>query len=305
MDHWTEVYNKKMGVKIDYKGIGSGKGIDNMMERVSLFGGTDVPLTDAQLKKAKDIHGEVVHIPLALGAVAVTYNLPDITLPIRFTGSILADIYLGKIKKWNEEALSFCNPGLKLPDVDIAVVYRSDSSGTTGIWTDYLSKISGEWESKVGKGTTAKWPVGIGAEKSTGVAGLVTKTVGAIGYVELTYALERNLKVGSLKNKADKYVMPTLESVTAAASAEVQSIPADLRFSLTNTNGEDSYPIAGCACAVLYANQPASHHAELVKFLKWSVTEGQVELPMLRFAPLPAQMLEKINAQLATIRSVK
>jgi phosphate transport system substrate-binding protein len=305
MDHWAKLYEEKTGVKITYTGNGSGSGVQNMIDRVGDFGCTDAFLTDAQLKKANDQGGAVVHVPLALGAVVVTYNLE--VKQLRFTGEVLADIYLGKITKWNDPAHRACNPGAELPDLEITVVRRSDSSGTTAIWTDYLSKVSKDWADKVGTGTIVKWPVGEDAEKNPGVAKAVSRQAGAIGYVELGFALERNLKYAQVRNKAEAYILPSLESATAAAAAALEDIKDDLRFSLTNTPGKESYPICGATWLVVYADQSAQKQKgkELVKFLRWAVTDGQAKLEDLRYAPLPEKMAERVKKQIDTIKTAE
>jgi phosphate transport system substrate-binding protein len=303
MQHWTPLYEKQTGVKIEYSGIGSGRGVANLVDRVLDFGCTDAFLTDAELAKARESGGAVVHIPLAMGAVVVTYSLPDLDEPLQFTGPVLADIYLGKITKWNHQSIAACNRHLKspLPDLDITVIHRSDQSGTTFIWTDFLNQASpAEWD-KVGVGTLVKWPVGRGAEKNQGVAKAVLQTRGAIGYVELTYALENNMRVARVKNDV-KFVEPTLESVTAAANAKLLTIPADLRYTLTNAPGEESYPIAGTTWAVVYTHQSGAKGRELVKFLRWATHEGQEHLPALRYAPLPPNLVTRIDEVLGTIR---
>jgi phosphate ABC transporter phosphate-binding protein len=303
MDHWAELYEKQTGVKIVYSGIGSGRGVDNMIDRVSDFGCTDAYLTNDKLAKARGVHGEVVHLPLALGAVVATYNLPGVNTQLRLTGPVLADIYLGKITRWNHEALVASNPGVDLPDREILVIHRSDSSGTTAIWTEYLQEVSGEWADRVKSGSVVTWPAGEGAEYSDGVAKAVSQKVGAIGYVELSFALQRNLRFALVQNRNDRFVEPTLESVTAAANASLRTIPADLRYSLTNAPGEDSYPIVGTTWAVLYVDQTGPRGKELVKFLRWALRDGQAHLKSLRYAPLPPPLVARADAKLATIRT--
>jgi phosphate transport system substrate-binding protein len=306
MEYWTKLYEEKSGVKIEYVGNGSGRGILNMTDKVTDFGCTDAFMTEAELNKAKEGVGEVLHIPLAMGAVVVTYNLPDVKKQLIFRGENLADIYLGNITKWNDPAIVANNPGVDLPDMAITVIHRSDPSGTTAIWTEYLSKVSKPWAEKVGTGTTVKWPVGEEAEKSDRVAKAVRDTVGAIGYVELSFALERNLKYAQIKNRVEKPIQPSLESVTAAANASLQEINPDLRYSLTNPPGEESYPISGTTWMVLYLDQTGTRKKgkELVKFLQWAVTEGQPRLKDLRYAPLPPKLVnlvkEKINGILTS-----
>jgi phosphate transport system substrate-binding protein len=302
MEYWASLYEQQTGVKIKYDGIGSGNGVTNMIEKVLDFGCTDAYMTDEQLNKARK-NGDVIHIPLVTGAVVATYNLPDVPKQLRFTGPVLADIYLGKIKNWNHESIKASNPGVTLPDRDITVIHRSESSGTTFIWTDYLCEVSIEWKDKVGKGNSVPWPVGEDAEKNDGVARAVSLKDGAIGYVELSFALERNLRFAQVKNSAGRYIHPSLESVTAAATASLEKIPEDLRYRLTNPPGDGSYSIAGSTWVVLYRNQPGAKGKELVKFLRWAVHEGQQHLADMRYAPLPPNLVQRIDDKLGTIRT--
>jgi phosphate transport system substrate-binding protein len=260
-------------------------------------------MNDEQLARARSAGGDVVHVPLVMGAVVPTYNLPDIKQQLRFTGPVLADIYLGKIRRWNEEPIRVLNPGVALPNMPITVVHREDSSGTSFIWTDFLSKASAEWKSKVGAHTAPTWPVGQAGRHNNGVASLVSRNNGAIGYVELTYALENNLRFGVVKNREGRFVQPTLESVTAAAEASLTVIPEDLRYTLTDAPGEDSYPLAGTVFAVLYVDQtPNASARELVAFLHWVTHDGQAYVMDVRFAPLPPQLVKRIDAKLATVK---
>jgi phosphate transport system substrate-binding protein len=304
MEYWTKLYEEKTGVRIEYVGNGSGSGIANMTDKVTDFGCTDAFMTDAQLKKAKANVGEVLHIPLAMGAVVVTYNL-EVKKQLTFRGEVLAQIYLGEITKWNHPAILQSNPGVDLPDTTITVIHRGDASGTTAIWTEYLTKVNPDWEKLVGTGTTVKWPVGEDAEKNDGVAKAVSKTVGAIGYVELSFALERNLKYAQIKNSQNKAIQPTLESVTTAAVAALADIKpdSDLRYSLTNPPGEDSYPIVGTTWMVLYMDQTAAKKKgkELVGFLRWAMDEGQPKLKDLRYAPLPPKLAALVKEKIGKI----
>jgi phosphate transport system substrate-binding protein len=305
MRHWTPLYEKQVGGRIEYKGMGSSKGIAGMTDQFLDFGCTDAPMTDAQLARARQARGEVIHVPLALGAVVPTYNLPGTTTPLRFTGPLLADIYLGKVKRWNDQAIALNNPGQALPDLPITVVHRAEGSGTTFIWTDYLSKASAQWREKVGKGTTVPWPVGQAGKGNDGVVTAVTRTTGAIGYVELTYALSENLPAGHVKNRDGVFVAPTLESVTAAAAAALQTIPDDLRFSLTDAPGQAPYPIAGSVWAVLYLDQPTERGAELARFFRWATHEGQHHMRALCYAPLPDSLVKRIEAKLSRIQGAR
>src|SRR5262249_43941842 len=250
MSKWTAEYDKAKGVKVNYQSVGSGGGIKKNTEKTYDFGCTDPPMNDEQLKKAQDVGGDVVHIPLILGAIVPAYNLEGITEPLRFTGPVLADIYLGNITKWNDKALQDLNPKATLPDKEINVVYRSDGSGSSYIWSDYLSKGSGEWKKKVGKGTSPNFPRGVGEKGTEGVAGHVKRTPGSIGYMELTYALQNNIGYGTVRNKDGEFVKGELKTVTAAAAGALSQIPDDLRFSLTDPPGKDAYPISGAVWAV-------------------------------------------------------
>jgi phosphate transport system substrate-binding protein len=307
MDYWTDLYEKKTGVKVTYVGNSSGSGVQNMLDRVSDFGCTDAFISDAQLKKIRESSGDVLHLPLAMGAVVVTYNL-EVKKQLVFRGDILADIYLGKITKWNDPAIIANNPGVDLPDLPITVIHRSDSSGTTAIWTEYLSKVSKTWADKVGTGTTVKWPVGDEDAKNQGVAKKVNQTVGAIGYVELSFALERNLRYAQVYNKNEtKPIQPSLESVISAANAALQEITkdSDLRYSLTLPPGEESYPICGTTWMVVYLDQTGAKKKgkELVKFLEWAVTEGQPKLKDLKYAPLPEKLVARVKEKIASIQT--
>ena len=245
MEHWAPLYEQKSGTKIDYTSLGSSYGVEGVLKHFLDFGCTDAFLSDEQLAIAK---GRVVHIPLVLGAVVPTYNVNDPTgqpLQLRFTGPLLANIYLGVVKKWNDPTIAVNNPGKKLPDLDIHVVHRSDGSGTTSIWTDYLSKASAEWKSHVGAGNRVDWLVGEGAEKNDGVADVVSRVAGSVGYVEFSFALANGLRVGQVKNKSGVFIEPSVDSVTAAAAASMDEIPADLRYSLTDAPGKSSYPDFG------------------------------------------------------------
>lgn len=302
MTKWAGVYTKDRGVRIDYTASGSGNGIQQMIDKKNDLGCTDAPMTDAQLEKAQKAGGEVLHIPLVMGGVVPAYNLADIKEPLRFNGPVLADIFLGKIKKWNDEALKKLNPGVTLPDKDIAVVHRSDGSGTTYIWSDYLSKVSATWKDQVGKGTDLKWPTGEGFPKNDGVAGHVTRTPGAIGYVELIYALRNNIQYGAVQNGAGNFVRASLASVTAAGEGALTKIPDDLRYSLTNAPGKDAYPICGTTWAVLYVKQPPGKGQGLAAFLRWATHEGQEYTAELQYASLPQGLVERIDQKLSLLK---
>jgi phosphate transport system substrate-binding protein len=290
---WFDEYGKAHpGVRINYQSIGSGGGIKQLSASTVFFGASDMPMTDAQLKAAP---GPIRHFPTVLGAVVPVYNLGNTTL--RFTGPLLADIYLGKVTKWNDPAIAAVNPGVALPATDIAVVHRSDGSGTTFIFCDFLSKTSPEFKQKVGASTSVQWPAGVGGKGNEGVSGLVKQTPGAIGYVELIYALQNKIAFGAVQNKSGAFVTASLESVTAAA-AGVQ-MPDDFRVSITNPEGKDAYPIASFTWILLYQNPTDAQRAKVMNdFMKWALTDGQKEVAALGYAPLPKEIVEKELAKL-------
>ncbi len=297
---WFDEYAKvEPGLRFNYQSIGSGGGIRQVTERTVDFGATDGPMTDDQLRKA----GEVLHVPTVLGAVVATYHVPG-NPKLRFTPDVLADIFLGKITKWNDDRIRAVNPDAKLPSQPIVVVHRSDGSGTTYIWVDYLSKVSPEWERKVGRGTSVKWPVGLGGKGNEGVAGQVKNTPGALGYAELAYAVTNKLPVAHIRNQAGKFIEPTIESTTAAAAGAARSMPADFRVSLTNPPGDKAYPIASFTWLLVYRDQPdAVKGRALVKFLWWAIHDGQRYASDLFYAPLPAEVVKQIEEKLKLITS--
>jgi phosphate transport system substrate-binding protein len=305
MSKWASEYEKAKGAQVNYQSVGSGGGIQQMTAKTFDFGCTDAPMNEEQLQKARETGGEVVHIPLAMGGVVPTYSLEEVAEPLRFSGPVLADIFMGKVKKWNDPALRTLNPNANLPDKDIVIVHRSEGSGTTYIWADYLSKVSPEWKEKVGVGTSVKWPVGTGQKGNEGVAGLVQRTPGSIGYVELIYATQNNIKFGSVRNKDGLFVTASLESVTAAADNALSLIPEDLRYSITDAPGKDSYPVSGTVWAVVYVDQPADKGQAVIDFLKWITHEGQEFTAELHYARLPKGLIEKVDAKLAQVRIVK
>jgi phosphate transport system substrate-binding protein len=301
MSKWADDYDKAKGVKINYQSIGSGGGIQQMTARTVDFGCTDSPLNDEQLKKCEEMGGKAVHVPLVMGAAVAIYNLEGLKEPLRFTGPVLADIYLGKVKKWNDKALRDLNPNAELPDQEIVVVHRSDGSGTTFIFVDYLSKVSKEWEKKVGVGTSVNWPTGIGQKGSEGISGQVRRSAGSIGYVELTYAIQNKMQFGLIKNREGEYVKAGMESVTAAANASLTEIPEDLRYSITDAPGKGSYPISGTVWAVLYDKQPAGKGRLVVDFLRWVTHEGQDSCEALHYARLPRGLVERLEKKLDAV----
>lgn len=295
MAHWTAEYEKKTGARVAYDAVGSGKGVDGVLAGTFAFGCTDAPVSDARLAEARAAGREVVHVPLALGAVVPVYNIPGVEGQLRFTGPVLANIYLGKITRWDDEALKVSNPGAKLPSLPIAVVHREEASGTTAIWTDYLSKASPAWQSGPGAGTTVKWPVGIAARLNEGVAQAVLRTPGAVGYVELSYALANAQPFGLVRNRDGRFPPPTLASVTAAG-ASLAAIPDDLRFSLTDAPGPESWPVAGTVWAVAGVPAGGGLDPDVLAFLEWATHEGQAATADLRYAPLPPRLVDRLDA---------
>lgn len=278
-------YNKTTGLKVNYQSIGSGGGIRQITNKTVDFGGSDAPLNDEQTK-ATGV--DMLHIPMACGADVISYNLPDVKDTLKFTPDVIANIFLGKITKWNDPALAAINPGVKLPDMPILVAHRSDGSGTTYIWTDYLSKVSDEWKTKVGKGSAVNWPTGLGSKGNEGVSGTVKTTPGAIGYIELAYAFQNQMPVGKLKNEAGNFITPSLASITAAGNI---TLPADAKVSITNTSAPDGYPVSSFTWAIIYKEQKYSDRSQakatnLLKLLWWNVHEGQQFCQPLLYAPL-------------------
>jgi phosphate transport system substrate-binding protein len=304
MSKWASEYDKAKGVQVNYQSIGSGGGIQQMTAKTFDFGCTDGPMNPEQLQKAKEVGGDVVHLPLVMGAVVPAYNLAEINEPLTFSGPVLADIYLGKIKKWNDKALQDLNPNVKLPAQDIGVVHRSDGSGTTYIWVDYLSKVSDEWQKRVGVATSVDWPCGEGAKGNEGVAGRVKATPGAIGYIELIYALQNGIKFGAVKNREGATILADLKSVTAAADNALKdkNIPDDLRYSITDAAGKDSYPISGTVWAVIYVNQPADKGQAVVDYLRWCTHDGQQFCEPLKYAKLPPGLVERMEKKLDVVK---
>jgi len=298
---WFDVYSQKAGVQFNYQSIGSGGGIKQTIEGTVDFGATDGPMSNDQLKEVKDKQGSsVLHIPTVMGAVVVTYNVPGVGERLRITPDILARIFLGQITKWNDEKIVAANPGKSIPDQAIVVVHRSDGSGTTNIFTDYLSKVSRTWEANIGRGTSVNWPVGLGGKGNEGIAGVVKQTEGAIGYVELAYAVKNNLAYALVQNKAGEYVEASFESVSAAAAGAIKSMPSDLRVFITDADGKDSYPISGFTWLLVYQNMKDKEKAKaVVGFLKWAMQDGQSYAKDLYYAPLPKEVvalcLDKIN----------
>ncbi len=300
---WFSDYAAQTHVEINYQSIGSGGGVRQISDMTVDFGASDGPMSDAEIAKVKG--GPILHIPTVLGADVLTYNLPGITQSLRFSPEAIAGIFLGKITKWNDPQLVALNPGVKLPDQDILVVHRSDGSGTTYIWTDYLSSVSPEWAKGPGKGKDVQWPVGLGGKGNEGVAGQVKQTPYAIGYVELAYARQNKLPYASVKNAAGKFVEPSIESVTAAAASVTATLPAntDYRISIVNGPGAAAYPISSFTWLLVYKNQTnATKGKQLVDFLKWMLHDGQKETAALDYAPLPTEMVKRLDAYVKEIK---
>ncbi len=300
---WFDLYNKMTGVEINYASIGSGGGIRQITEATVDFGASDAPLTPDQRSAFEKARGsEVLHIPIIIGGEAITYNLPGVGSGLVLDGPTLADIYLGNISKWNDPRLVKLNPGINLPNKSILVCHRSDGSGTSFIFTNFLSKVSSEWKSKVGFSTAVDWPVGLGGKGNEGVSGLVKHTEGAIGYVELAYAITNNLPYAKMKNE-DGYVVPVnFNTVTAAAAGASKHMPADLCPVITNSPGKDSFPICGFSWIVVPQKISDKTKADaLIKFLKWAVTKGQTYAEKLYYSPLPKSVQKLDLAQIDKI----
>ena len=297
---WFSEYHKlHPDIQINYQSIGSGGGIRQVINGTVDFGASDGPMTDDMLKEAKS---KILHMPTVLGADVPAYNIPGVNVELKFTPEALAGIFLGKITKWNDKAITSVNPGVSLPDRDIIVVHRSDGSGTTYIWTDYLSKVSPEWQSAVGKGTSVKWPMGLGGKGNEGVAGSIRQLQGSIGYVELIYAVQNNITYGSVKNAAGNFVKASLESVTAAA-ASAPKMPADFRVSITNAPGKDAYPISSFTWLLIPAqSKDAAKGKILADFLNWMVTDGQKMTNALSYAPLPDNVASKVKDAIKQVK---
>jgi phosphate transport system substrate-binding protein len=297
---WFSEYGKShSGVQINYQPIGSGGGIRQVTSGTVDFGASDMPMTDKQLQDSKT---KIMNIPTVLGAVVPAYNIPGVSGEVKFTPDALAGIFLGKISKWNDKAITSANPGVNFPDKDIIVVHRSDGSGTSFIWTDYLSKVSPEWKSSVGADTSVKWPIGLGNKGNEGVSGLIRQMSGSIGYVELIYAVQNKITYGSVRNAAGNFVMGSLDSVTAAA-ASAPKMPADFRVSITNAPGKDAYPISSFTWLLIpVPSKDAAKGKILNDFLGWMVTDGQKMTAALTYAPLPDNVVEKVKEAIKQVK---
>jgi phosphate transport system substrate-binding protein len=296
---WFAEYNKlHPNVRINYQPIGSGGGIRQLTNQTVFFGATDGPMTNDQIQAAG---ARILHLPTVLGGVVPVYNVAGVSAELRFSGPLLADIFLGKVTKWNDPAIAKENPGVSLPGSDITVVHRADGSGTTYIWADYLAKVSPEWKQKVGVATSVNWPVGVGGKGNEGVAGLVTQTPGSIGYVELIYALQNKIPYGAVKNSAGEYLRASLESVTAAATEG--KMPPDFRVSITNAPGKNAYPIASFTWLLFYESPKDKAKAKaMVDFMRWALADGQKYAAELGYAPLP---LSVVNLESEALKKIK
>jgi phosphate transport system substrate-binding protein len=298
---WFDLYHTAhSNVQINYQSIGSGGGIRQLLDKTVDFGASDGPMSDDQLKQASM---PILHFPTVLGAAIPSYNVPGVQGDLNFTADALAGIFLGKVSKWNDPAIAGANPGVKLPSDDIVVVHRSDGSGTSYIWTDYLSKVSPEWQQKVGKGTSVNWPVGLGGKGNEGVSALIQQTPGSLGYVELIYAVQNKIPYGKVKNSSGTFVKADLASVSAAAAAAAKNMPDDFRVSITNPEGKDAYPIASFTWLLIPSKFADATKRDVVKdFLKWMMTDGQQYCDALSYAKLPKEVVAKEMKAIAKIQ---
>jgi len=299
---WFDEYGKSNpDVRINYQSIGSGGGIKQLQAGTVDFGASDAPLSDEEMRA---MPAPVVHLPMVAGAVVLAYRLPGVPTGLKLSPDVVAGIFLGDINRWNDKKIAALNPDVKLPALDVAVAHRSDGSGTTYIFTHYLTAVSNAWAKKVGAGKSVSWPAGIGGKGNEGVAGVLTKTPGSIGYVELAYADQNDLTVAALQNKDGAFVMPDIESTTAAAAAAVEAMKKDVRVSIVNAPGKDAYPISGFTYILLYKDQQdAAKGAALADFLRWAITDGQAFAAPLKYAPLPDEVVELNEKSLDTLTS--
>jgi phosphate transport system substrate-binding protein len=301
---WLNDYATKTGVRINYQSIGSGGGIKQLTEQTVDFGASDAPMSNEEIARLK---GPALHIPTVLGAVVVTYNLPGLTKPLDLSGDLIAGIFLGKITKWNAPEIAALNKGVALPNKDILVVHRSEASGTTYVFTDYLTSVSAAWKNGPGRGKEVRWPVGLGGKGNEAVTGMVKQTPGSLGYVELAYARQNKLPFAAVKNAAGDLVLPSIESITAAGAGVASKLPAtsDLRVSLVNPPGRGAYPISAWTFILIYQNQTDPIKGKkLIDFLRWAIHDGQVSAASLDYAPLPKNIVAMLDKRLATVRLV-
>ncbi len=302
MSKWSKEYHTlHPDIQVNYQSIGSGGGRQQFLAKTVAFGASDAPLTDEQITQAGGA-ANVVHIPVTQGSVVIAYNVPGVSKPIQFSPETIAGIFLGQIKLWNDPKIAADNPGVSMPVKPVLVVHRSEGSGTTDIFTDYLSKVSGDWKSKVGRGSSVQWPVGIGGQGNEGVANQIRNTEGGVGYIELAYARQNKIAYGPVKNQKGNYIEPDPKNVTAAA-ASLQSVPPDLRFSITDQSGAQAYPIAGSTWVLLYTTQPNAEQGKLVtNFVQWAITDGQKYATELDYAMLAKNLAQKAEAALRTVK---
>jgi phosphate transport system substrate-binding protein len=301
---WFSEYAQKTGVKINYQPIGSGGGIKQLSEQTVDFGASDAPMTDAEMAGAKG--GPILHVPTVVGVVALAYNLPGLAKPLKLTGSIVAGMFLGQITKWNDTRLAAINPGVTLPNTDILIVHRAEASGTTYVFSDYLSSVSAAWKTSPGKGKELQWPVGLGAKGNDGVTAQIQQTVGAVGYVELAYVTQNHLTAALLQNSSGNLVAPAASAATAAADAAAANLPAnsDYRVSIVNSAGAQTYPITSFTWLLLYKHPTdAAKAKQLVDFVHWALTDGQRDAPALDYAPLPATLAARLTAAVDSLAS--
>ena len=299
---WFADYAQESGVRINYANLGSGAGIRQLSEQTVDFGATDSPMTAEELAAAKG--GAVLHVPTVIGAVAITYNLPAVTQPLKLTGDVLADVFLGRVTKWNDARIAATNPGVTLPDADILVVHRTDGSGTTFIFTDYLTAVSPAWANGPGRGKQVNWPVGLGAKGNEGVAAQVKQTEGAIGYTELAFVKQNRLQAAEIRNAAGNFVAPTLENVQAAAAGAIETLPdtTDFRVSIVDAQGATAYPISSFTWLLLYRDQADTAKArKLGDFVRWALREGDSRASELDYAPLPDALQERVLQRLDSV----
>jgi phosphate transport system substrate-binding protein len=300
---WFADYAGKTGVKINYQSIGSGGGIRQLSEQTVDFGASDAPMSDDEMSKAKG--GPVQHIPTVLGAVCITYNLPEVSKTLNLTGDLVADIFLGKVTKWNDSRIAALNQGVALPNRDLVVVHRSDGSGTSYIFTDYLTTVSQAWKGGPGKGKDVNWPIGLGAKGNEGVTGQVKQTPGAVGYVELAYARQNKLPTAAIRNASGQFVAPSIDAVTAAAAGVAQKLPAntDYRLSIVNAPGAHAYPISSFTWILVYKTLPNGDKSKkLLDFLHWALHDGEQHAASLDYAPLPAALVTRLDSTLTTLK---
>src|SRR5437016_13069768 len=297
---WLSEYGKlNANIKIDYQSIGSGGGIKQIQARTVDFGASDAPMTDAELKASP---GELIHIPTVLGAVVITYNLSGVAKPLRFSPDVIADIFLGKITKWNDARIKADNPDANLPSTDLTVVHRAESSGTSFVFTDYLAKVSAEWKEKVGADKSPKWPVGQGGKGNEGVTGQLKQQPNTIGYVELAYAVQNKLPVALVKNASGNFVAPSIDAITAAAASASAQTPEDLRVSITNATGENAYPISSYTYVLAYKEQPDRLKGKaVIDFVWWGIHDGEKFANDLQYAPLPDAIVKRAEAKINSI----